>query len=110
MTDGDVNKQNPASGNAPEVPSDSSAPIADAQEVVDVVFDESETAEEHMGARSLEDVQAELDALAADDSQWGRDLWVDDDLEKHPVVRVLRLAYPDDLLDVIRFRTKPPFT
>jgi NADH-quinone oxidoreductase subunit C len=104
VTDGDQNKQNPASGDAPTIPSDTSAPIADPQEVVDAVSDEATPADEHPRTKSFEEVQSDLDALQADDSQWGRDLWIDEDIEKHPVVRVLRLAYPDDLLDVIRFR------
>ncbi|HYJ12986.1 MAG TPA: NADH-quinone oxidoreductase subunit C [Thermomicrobiales bacterium] len=104
MTDGDQNKQNSASGEAPSIPSDSSAPISDPQEVVDAVADDATPAVEHPRTKSLEDVQGDLDAMEADDSQWGRDLWIDGDLELHPVVRVLRMAYPDDLLDVIRFR------
>ncbi|MDQ3653665.1 MAG: NADH-quinone oxidoreductase subunit C [Chloroflexota bacterium] len=42
--------------------------------------------------------------MNADPSQWGRDLWIDDDLEKHPAVRALRGGFPDDVLDIIRFR------
>lgn len=37
---------------------------------------------------------------------WERDLYFDDDLNKHPVVRALRQQFPDDLLDVIRFRNE----
>jgi NADH-quinone oxidoreductase subunit C len=104
VTDGDTNKPKPTPAGAPDIPGDSSAPIADPQEVVDAVTDETTAPEEHPRTKSLSDVQAEMDTLVADDSQWGRDLWIDDDLEKHPVVRVLRLAYPDDVLDIIRFR------
>lgn len=37
---------------------------------------------------------------------WERELYFDDDLNKHPVVRVLRQHFPDDMLDVIRFRNE----
>jgi NADH-quinone oxidoreductase subunit C len=35
---------------------------------------------------------------------WGRELYTDPDLNKHPVVRELRAHFPDDVLDIIRFR------
>jgi NADH-quinone oxidoreductase subunit C len=34
----------------------------------------------------------------------GRDAWFDDDVEKHPVVVELRAQFPDDVLDIVRFR------
>jgi NADH-quinone oxidoreductase subunit C len=34
----------------------------------------------------------------------GREAWYADDLEQHPVVIELRAQFPDDLLDIIRFR------
>ena len=124
MTDGELNKK-PTDGNTPDLASkltdEASAPVADPQAVVDTVF-EGETSsptgatatgstfatDETVAAGSpvgnMEEIETRLAALSADPSLWGRDLWTDDDLEKHPVVRVLREAYPDDLLDIIRFR------
>lgn len=37
---------------------------------------------------------------------WERNLYFDDDLSKHPVIRELRSAFPDDLLDAVRFRNE----
>jgi NADH-quinone oxidoreductase subunit C len=34
----------------------------------------------------------------------GRDAWFADDVEQHPVVIELRAQFPDDVLDIIRFR------
>lgn len=39
-----------------------------------------------------------------DDVGWGRELYTDPDINKHPVIRELRKHFPDDLLDIIRFR------
>jgi len=52
--------------------------------------------------------QSEVEPLAVDyDSLgWGRDLYFDDDLNKHPVIRELGKHFPDDMLDVIRFRNE----
>lgn len=36
--------------------------------------------------------------------EWSRDLYFDDDLSKHPVVRELKAHFPDAVLDVVRFR------
>jgi NADH-quinone oxidoreductase subunit C len=34
----------------------------------------------------------------------GQDAWFDDDVEQHPVVIELRAQFPDDVLDIVRFR------
>jgi NADH-quinone oxidoreductase subunit C len=115
VTDGDLNKQ---SGDIPQVSADT--PVSDPQAVVDTVAEPangdtsggatSEPTAVQEGDASSNDPTGNLDAmrerhdLVASDLGWGRDLWVDDDLEKHPVVRVLREAFPKDVLDIIRFR------
>jgi NADH-quinone oxidoreductase subunit C len=35
---------------------------------------------------------------------WGRGAYVDEDVERHPVVRALRERFPDTILDIVRFR------
>lgn len=45
-------------------------------------------------------------AIVASGTGWERELWFDDDISKHPVVRELRLAFPDDFLDAVRFRNE----
>lgn len=49
---------------------------------------------------------SEQKAVVPAGSGWERDLYFDDDLSKHPVVRELRAAYPDDFLDAVRFRNE----
>ncbi len=121
MTDGDSTRNNQGSDTPDtqdKLTADRSAPVSDPQAVVDAVANASDpaaggsttepTATQEAAASGTSDtltaMQSRLDAMSQDDSQWGRDLWIDDDLERHPVVRVLREAYPDDLLDIIRFR------
>lgn len=105
----------------PKSEADRSAPIADPSEVVEATTDAAHTevvggsvteptaaqegeASEDQPLGNLEGMQRRLDTIALSDSQWGREAWVDDDLENHPVVRLLRAACPDDVLDIIRFR------
>jgi NADH-quinone oxidoreductase subunit C len=45
-------------------------------------------------------------AIETTGTGWERELWFDDDLSKHPVVRELRAAFPDDFLDAVRFRNE----
>jgi NADH-quinone oxidoreductase subunit C len=35
---------------------------------------------------------------------WGRGLYTDPDIEKHPALRALRANFPDAIVDVVRFR------
>lgn len=124
MTDGELDKKSrdeEPTGDQPTAPADSSAPIADPEEVVEAVADETgsppaggadtEPTAMQEGADAsgeaggyLKSMQRRLDATATDSSQWGRARWIDDDLEAHPAVRELRSAFPDDVLDIIRFR------
>ena len=45
-------------------------------------------------------------AIETTGTGWERELWFDDDLSKHPVVRELTAAFPDDFLDAVRFRNE----
>lgn len=47
------------------------------------------------------DLDIDYDALG-----WDRELYFDDDLNKHPVVRELGKHFPGNMLDVIRFRNE----
>jgi NADH-quinone oxidoreductase subunit C len=38
--------------------------------------------------------------------EWSRERYFDDDLTRHPVIRILREQYPDHLLDAVRFRNE----
>jgi NADH-quinone oxidoreductase subunit C len=35
---------------------------------------------------------------------WARENWFAEDVERHPAVRVIREAFPDAILDIVRFR------
>ncbi len=122
MTDGDSNKR---TGDTPDpnpkvTAADPSPPISDPEAVVDAVADSTDAppaggasteptamqegeVTEKEPTDSIESMGSQVD-VAGEELGWHRDLWVDDDLEKHPVVRVLREAFPDDVLDIIRFR------
>jgi len=123
VTDGESTR-NPQAGAGPDVQNktgdEPSTPVSDPQQVVAAVANDGSdvkggavseptavqegTASSEHPIGNVEAMQHRMDRHALDESQWGRDLWIDDDLEKHPVVRVLREAFPDDVLDVIRFR------
>jgi NADH-quinone oxidoreductase subunit C len=54
---------------------------------------------------NLEAMHARLDRTPVGASgEWGRGAWTDPDIEKHPAVRELRAAFPQAVLDIIRFR------
>ena len=120
VTDGEF-EEKAQDGEQPKAPADSSAPIADPKAVVEVVAEETdappaggavtEPTAMQEGAATSDDrtanlvaMQHRLDHLASDTSQWGRERWIDDNLEAHPAVMALREAFPGDVLDIIRFR------
>ncbi len=43
---------------------------------------------------------------AAPDEHWTRDDWYDDDVERHPALRVLRQRLPDAVIAAVRFRNE----
>lgn len=49
---------------------------------------------------------SETTAMQPTGTGWERELYFDDDISKHPVVRELRAAFPDDFLDAVRFRNE----
>lgn len=129
MTDGDMRRNETERSGQGETPdpeptntADRSAPNAQPEEVVDRVASESQpeiaggaaveptaaqegTADSDAPLGNLEAMQQRLDVVADRvTGQWGRDLWTDPDLEKHPVVRALRENFPEAVLDIIRFR------
>jgi NADH-quinone oxidoreductase subunit C len=50
------------------------------------------------------DPETDLTATVATIDPWGRDEYVNPDVERHPAVRELRASFPDAIVDVIRFR------
>ena len=51
----------------------------------------------------VSDVEGLKDALLDEDA-WSRDRWFHDDIEVHPALLVLRAAFPDAIVDAVRFR------
>ena len=125
MSDGEARATSKADNKANPDPKDTvDTPVADPKRLVDAVMSDypstgggDGTAEQETTAveespvsadqplANLEAMQRRLDRIGEMESgAWGRDLYTDPDLEKHPVVRVLRAVFPDDVLDIIRFR------
>jgi NADH-quinone oxidoreductase subunit C len=50
------------------------------------------------------DPEVNLEATIAPVDPWGRDEYVDPDVERHPAVRELRATIPDAIVDMVRFR------
>jgi NADH-quinone oxidoreductase subunit C len=54
---------------------------------------------------NIETVKHEMDVVGtADTDPWGRGLYTDPDVEKHPALKELRATFGGAILDVIRFR------
>ncbi len=55
----------------------------------------------------VSDVEGMKEALLDDDeATWSRDRWFHDDIETHPALKVLRTAFPDVIVDAVRFRNE----
>ncbi|MGC4189954.1 MAG: NADH-quinone oxidoreductase subunit C [Thermomicrobiales bacterium] len=106
----------------PKATADASAPIAQPEQVAEVVADLApegrdmtpsagqEFAAAAEGEQALPEAEEPIQDLATapqpviEGDPWARALYFDDDIEKHPVVRELRRVFPNDVLDIVRFR------
>lgn len=52
----------------------------------------------------VSDIEGMKEALLDDYSAWSRDYWFHDDIEVHPALIALRAAFPDAVVDAVRFR------
>ncbi|MBA3449672.1 MAG: NADH-quinone oxidoreductase subunit C, partial [Chloroflexia bacterium] len=52
----------------------------------------------------VSDVEGLKEVMLDDDQTWSRDRWFHDDIELHPALSVLRAAFPDAIVDAVRFR------
>ena len=52
----------------------------------------------------VSDVEGLKAAMLDDDQTWSRERWFHDDVELHPALFVLRTAFPDAIVDAVRFR------
>lgn len=129
MTDGDTRRDeaaNPGSESPPNpdqrTAAEASPPVSDPAKLTDEVTRDSDpervggavtgptatqegTADSETPLGNLEAMQSRQDRTVVGASgEWGRGAWTDPDLEKHPAVRALRAAFPQAVLDIIRFR------
>lgn len=105
----------------PKSVADASAPIAQPEQVAEAVADQmpangdlaspaQERAAEAQGDQALPEAVEPMQDLATapqpviDGDPWARALYFDEDIEKHPVVRELRRVFPNDVIDIVRFR------
>jgi NADH-quinone oxidoreductase subunit C len=75
--------------------------IANAAKEAAVITAESPDAA--VASAPVSDVEGLKEALL-DEDDWSRDRWFDDDIELHPALHVLRMAFPDAIVDAVRFR------
>jgi len=93
----------------PKSTADPSAPIAQPAQVTEAVAGSAQdsqadgAASPHLYQEPIQDL-ATAPQPAIEGDPWARALYYDEDVEKHPVVRELRRVFPDDVLDIIRFR------
>ena len=52
----------------------------------------------------VSDVEGMKEVLLDDYTAWSRDHWFHDDIEAHPALIALRTAFPDAVVDAVRFR------
>ena len=52
----------------------------------------------------VSDVEGMKEVLLDDYTAWSRDNWFHDDIEVHPALIALRAAFPDAVVDAVRFR------
>jgi len=76
----------------------------EAAEVGEAASIARESPDAAVASAPVSDVEGLKDALLDDDSTWARDRWFHDDIEVHPALMVLRAAFPNAVLDAVRFR------
>jgi NADH-quinone oxidoreductase subunit C len=86
---------------SPPIQSDANRERELAQDAAMVAAESPDAAEASAPVSNVEGLRK---ALLDDDEAWTRDLWLFEDVEVHPAVRVLRNDYPHALVDVVRFR------
>ena len=117
----DPNRPQTTPNPEPKSTADGSAPNADPPGVIDAVAAPSDpaaggaqtepTATQEaptQDAAPLANIDAMRDRMDVEGTgstdAWGRDAYVDPDLEKHPVVIALRERFPETIVDLVRFR------
>jgi NADH-quinone oxidoreductase subunit C len=79
----------------------------DAQAIAEATSIARQSPDAAVDSAPVSDVEGLKEALLGDDA-WSRDRWFHDDIEVHPALIVLRAAFPDAILDAVRFREDEP--
>jgi hypothetical protein len=83
--------------------SDTGSAQRDAQATAEATSIARQSPDTAVDSAPVSDVEGMKDALLDDDA-WSRDRWFHDDIEVHPALIVLRTAFPDAIVDAVRFR------
>ncbi len=73
-------------------------------EVAEAASIARESPDAAVASAPVSDVEGLKEAMLDDDQTWSRDRWFHDDIELHPALFVLRAAFPDAIVDAVRFR------
>jgi NADH-quinone oxidoreductase subunit C len=82
---------------------DSGLAQREAQETAEAAAIARESPDAAEASAPVSDVEGMKEALLDDDA-WSRDRWFHEDIEAHPALIVLRAAFPDAIVDAVRFR------
>lgn len=63
-----------------------------------------ESPDASLASAPVSNVAGLTDALLEDEATWSRERWFVEDVELHPALIALRSAFPDAIVDVVRFR------
>ena len=75
----------------------------DAQAPAEATAIARESPDAAVDSAPVSDVEGLKEALLDEDA-WSRDRWFHDDIEVHPALIVLRAAFPEAIVDAVRFR------
>ena len=76
----------------------------DTREEAEAASIAKESPDAAVASAPVSDVEGMKDVLLDDYSAWSRDYWFHDDIEAHPALVALRAAFPDAVVDAVRFR------
>jgi NADH-quinone oxidoreductase subunit C len=75
-----------------------------AQEEQEAASLAAQSPDAELASAPVSDVDGLKHALLHDDATWSRDRWFHEDMETHPALLVLRAAFPQAIVDAVRFR------
>jgi NADH-quinone oxidoreductase subunit C len=87
-------------------PTQPDTPLAqdEARELAEAASLASQSPDASLASAPVSNVEGLKEALLDDDEVWSRERWFADDIETHPALIVLRAAFPNAIVDAVRFR------